>query len=119
MNCIQRKKLTVAEQKAMDREINRQLGDYIVKHEKNIDAAILYALHTFPKAKYGKERLREFYDHFQPVLASLLKHYEMSSDDTYFLCDMKLKEIGVNLDEWRRETPLFHGRLYRHKSEDK
>lgn len=34
MNCIQRKKLTVAEQKAMDREINRQLGDYIVKHEK-------------------------------------------------------------------------------------
>lgn len=111
MNCLQRRKFTVAEQRAVDREINRQLAAYIVKHEKNIDAAILYALHTFPKARYGKKLLREFYDHFQPVLASLLKHYEMSAEDTCFLCDMKLKQIGVDLDEWHRQAPLFSGKM--------
>lgn len=111
MNCIQRRKFTVAEQKAVDREINRQLAEYIRKHEKNIDAAMLWALHEFPKTKFGAARLREFYEFFQPVLAGLLEYYEMSTEDQCWLCDMKLKQIGVDLDEWRREVPLFKGKL--------
>ena len=119
MNCLKRRKFSVAEQQAIDREINLQLADHVRKHEKNIDSAFLYALHVHPKTRFGKKRLREFYELFQPILQSLLEHYEMGSEDQCWLCDKKLREIGVDLDEWEREIPLFKGKLDNRRPNEK
>ena len=90
MNCLKQRKLSTAEKKALEREINSQLADYIRKFEKQIDAIVLYVLHS--KFGWGQKRLREFYDAFQPALNSLQQHYEMGVGDQSWLCDRKLKE---------------------------
>ena len=105
MNCLMQRKMTAAEQKAMDREINRQLAEYIRKFEKNIDAVCLYVLHK--ELGWGAKRLRRFYDVFQPALRALSDRYEMGVEDQCWLCEKKLLAIGVDLDEWRREEPIF------------
>lgn len=109
MKCLMKRKMTVAEQEAADREIKRQLGGYIRKFEKNIDAVCLYVLHV--EFGWGVKRLRKFYDVFQPALRALSEYYEMNVEDQCWLCEQKLKQIGVDLDEWRREEPIFKGRF--------
>ena len=92
----------------MDREINSQLAEYIRKFEKQIDAVCLYVLYS--RFGWGVKRLRRFYDEFQPALRALSDHYEMGVEDQCWLCEQKLNQIGVDLDEWRRESPVFEGK---------
>ncbi len=63
--------LTVAERKAMNIEIEKQLAEYTRKHQAEFDA--------------------------------LVKRYEMEDEDDVWLCTQKLKEMGVDIEQWERE----------------
>ena len=91
--------LTVAERKAMDKEIQRQ--GYTEKHRLELDAMILWVLHA--QLGLGQTRLRRFYDQFEKELNALLERYEMGEDDRLWLCTYMLKQIGVDIEKWDRE----------------
>ena len=86
--------LTAKERKAMELEINRQ-------NANDFDAMVLYVLHTH--LGFGKKRLRRFYDAFSAEHDKLIEHYEMP-DGGAWLADMKLKEIGVDVAAWNKES---------------
>lgn len=91
---------TKAEEKAMMDEIHRQI---LIEHDKfanDFDAMVLYTLHTH--LGFGKERLRRFYEAFFAGQQQLIKHYEMPGDNAW-LCDQKLKSIGVDVKQWNEE----------------
>lgn len=90
--------MTAAEKKAMEMEIKRQLGEYNRKNEMELDAIILWELHE--QLGFGPVRLKRFFDNFGSALADLLRHYEMGSDDQCWLCTEKLKEYGIDINEW-------------------
>ena len=69
--------------------------------EKNIDVAILWMLHE--QLGFGAKRLRRFFDTFNRIYEELVAHYDMA-DDLPWVYDRKLKEIGVDVAEWRKET---------------
>lgn len=92
---------TSAERKAMDKEIRRQIIEMDRKHSDDLDAMVLYTLHV--KFGFGKKRLREFYDAMSEEHNNLIKHYEMP-DDFSWLCKRKLKDIGVDIEQWNDET---------------
>lgn len=95
--------LTAAERKAMNLEIQKQLGDHVRSHVREIDALFLWFLHQ--KYGFAYKRLKEAYTDFAPMLESLCARYEMSQEgDDVFLCTKMLKEIGVDLDEWDKEV---------------
>ncbi len=93
--------LTDAEQKAMLIEIRKQLASYGKKHERETDAIILWVLHT--EFGFGPERLRRFYDAFAPCVNELIKRYELDDDDQAWICTYKLKEYGIDLEQWGKE----------------
>lgn len=93
--------LTVAEKKAMNMEIQRQLAEYDSKHASELDALILWLLHE--QFGFGPKRLKQFYDNFIPALEALIKRYEMEDSDQIWLCTHMLKEYGVDIEKWRNE----------------
>ncbi len=86
------------EQKILDNEIAKLMAQAEKDLSLNIDIAILYTLHkTFG---FGKKRLKRFYDSIQVEHDNLVNHYVMP-DDYLWLCEQKLKEIDVNVREWK------------------
>lgn len=84
-------------QTAMIHEINRQILEQKSKFMSDIDAVILWTLHT--EYGFGKTRLKRFYDAVIQNYNEMCSFYEM--DDTY-LAVHNLREIGIDLDELRK-----------------
>lgn len=93
---------TAAEKKAMDMEIQRQLAEYTIKHELEINAIILWQLHE--QLGLGPKRLKQFYDNFNPALKDLIKRYDMDEEDQLWLCIRKLKDYGIDLKQWDKDN---------------
>lgn len=93
--------LTAAEKKAMDIEIRRQLAEYDLKHANELDAMILWHLHE--EFGFGPKRLKQFYDTFAVRLDELVKYYEMTDSDMVWLCTYKLKQYGIDIEEWNKQ----------------
>ena len=93
--------LTAAERKALNLEIQRQLAEYDLKHELEIEALILWTLHD--QFGFGPIRLKRFYDGFNSALKALVRRYELEDTDDVWLCTHKLKEIGVDLEDWGKK----------------
>ncbi len=95
-------KLTAAERKAMDLEIQRQLAEYDKNHEVEMAATVLWVLHdTFG---WGEMRLRRFLEAYHERLCALVDHYEMYDDgDDVWLCTHKLMAKGIDVARWVRE----------------
>lgn len=95
--------LTAAEQKAMNLEIQRQCAEFDKKNAREIDAMVLWVLHEV--FGFGPERLRRFYNSFNGQVEALAERYQMTDDgDRVWLCLHKLKEYGIDLEEWEREA---------------
>lgn len=96
-------KLSAAERKAMNIEINRQIVESDRIHASDIDATILWVLADV----YGwrRKRLRRFWESFRRSHDALLEKYEMQDDPgaDEWLCKTKLKEIGVDVEAWNAE----------------
>lgn len=91
------------EQKIIDKEIRKQLPEYMRKCALEFDALILLFLHSH--LGFGKKRLKKFYDEFVPKLDSLLKKYELEDGDLQWICTVKLKEMtGIDISEWQNEV---------------
>lgn len=66
-----------------------------------LDAIILWELHT--QLGLGPKRLKKFFDGFSDALNALVNRYEMDISDDVWLCTHKLKEIGVDVEDWYRQ----------------
>lgn len=93
--------LTAAERKAMDIEIRRQYAEYTRKHSLEIDSIILWLLHD--RYGFGPERLKGFHDEFISAMDELAARYEMEDSDNAWLCTQKLKEYGIDIEQWEKE----------------
>lgn len=89
------------EQAAINEEIQRQCAEYDRKNENEIDAIILWLLHE--KFGFGMKRLRRFYDLFHTEFDRLINRYLMEKEDGVWLCTYKLKEYGLDIEEWNKE----------------
>ena len=84
-------------QQVLRKEITKSTHEYIHK----LDSAVLYLL--YEEYGFGKKRLRQFYDRFHNVLDGVAERYEYDVSEAPDICELKLKDIGVNLREWEAE----------------
>ena len=94
--------LSVAEKKALQLEIERQIAEQRERLEKEIEIVTLYALHE--EFGFGKVRLHRFYKSFAKTFNDLIKRYEMDQTDGIWLCEKMLSDHGVDLNKWRDEN---------------
>lgn len=97
-------KFTAAEQKAIEMEMRRQYAEWDRKHSMEIDSIVLYQLHA--QLGFGKDRLRKFFERFRPAANELIERYELDSSDQVWIQSEKLKEIGVDIEQWYKECGL-------------
>ena len=93
---------TPAERDAMNIEINRQILENDAAFEDDTDACILWALHTL--FGFGPKRLRRFYDGFKEKHDQLRAYYELPPDENGWICRKMLKEKGVDVAAWNKES---------------
>lgn len=93
--------LSPAMLKAMKEEMRKQMAEYDRKNMNELDSCILWVLHE--EFGFGPERLKRFYNAFGPALDSLIEHYELDNSDKIWICTYKLKEYGIDIEEWNKE----------------
>lgn len=93
---------TADEQKAIDIEVRRQLLEFDEQYTHDLDAMILYTLHN--RYGWGVKRLKQFWDAFVEEHKALRDFYQMDEPgDNEWLVHKKLKDIGVDVEEWYKE----------------
>lgn len=100
------RKLTANEQKALNKEIDRQLQIQAEKHGCNMDATVLLTLYLH--FGFGKEKLREFWEKYSETEKTLFDYYyntPLTAEgvrEREFLATYELKGIGVDVEYWRK-----------------
>lgn len=95
-------RLTVAEQKALDIEAKKTVARWGREITLDIDAFMLYTLHT--EFGFGRDRLRRFYDAVVPQFEEIFQWYEAEdTKDAGHAARSRLKHIGVDLEAWEKE----------------
>lgn len=94
--------LSSSKKKTLNDEMRKSLIEWDRKHETEIDAIILWALHR--EFGFGKERLKRAYKVISEEFASLRRRYELDDDMAIWLCTEKVKELGIDLEEMKDET---------------
>ena len=67
----------------------------------DMDAVIMWTLHE--EFGFGEKRLKRFFNAFVKTYRQLQDFYELGNE-TSFVCKEKLKQIGVDVDAWNKET---------------
>ena len=86
-------KLTAAQQRAMHREIERQLAEHMRKYEAEYIALALYAAHV--EFGFGKKRLERLQKRMYELYYELVRYYDMPNDGM-FIARRKLLDVGVD-----------------------
>lgn len=107
MKVLSRRRPTPAEKKAgeraMSEEIRRQIAEWDKEYEVNLNALVLYVLRVH--LGFGPVRLRRFWDAFREEHKALREYYAMGDDPDVgeWLAKRKLREIGVDVEQWTKE----------------
>lgn len=93
-------KLTNAENKALDIEIQKRMSHYMDETSDEVDAIVLWILYR--KEGYTESELEDFYRTFSGFYDNLSSHYEMGMKDQAWLASRALKEAGIDVAKWKR-----------------
>ena len=96
-------KLTNAEKEALKIVARQAAAEATDEHCADIDATFLWVLHEV--CGFGQKRLHDVYTAYVPALKALCEYYSMETEEEGgWLCRHKLKEIGVDISQWRQEV---------------
>jgi len=98
-------KFSKKEQEAIDREIHRQLLYAHRQSEIDDDCSLLWMLHE--QFGFGYDRLKKAWELLYQANKEWEEHYELNPGDGTWVCRVKLKEYGVDVEQWYKEENLI------------
>lgn len=93
------------EQDAINKEIYKQAQYAMRQTEVDYDCSLLWMLHE--QFGFGHKRLRKAFDCLYKANREWEKHYELSPGDGTWVCRTKLKEYGIDVEQWYKEENLI------------
>ena len=103
-------------QKLVD-EAEAKRRDELEAYARVLDETMLYALHTFPKRRFGKRWLREFWDHMYKTRLDAriffrdgtlaYEEQETGKNIEDLGIRVELAKIGIRMDEWLQEEVIL------------
>ena len=98
MKCrIQDNRPNAAQRKALQQMVGTEFNKLLEKYNRQANLQYLYVLHFY--FGFGQKRLQQAVDKLFEMQKDLDYRYELPEDDTPFLCELKLKESGINVDK--------------------
>lgn len=88
---------TSAQRKALKAECEKEFLKLLGRYNHQVAAQILYILRF--DYGFGQERLEKFADKLKQMQIDLEDRYEMGEDCTWWLCEQKLIESGIDVKE--------------------
>nr|DAP69817.1 MAG TPA: hypothetical protein [Caudoviricetes sp.] len=88
---------TSAQRKALKSECVKEFNELLNRYNHQVAAQILYILRF--DYGFGQERLEKFADKLKQMQIDLEDKYEMGEDCTWWLCEQKLIESGIDVKE--------------------
>lgn len=103
-------------QKLVDEAEAKRRGE-LEAYARVLDETMLYALHTFPKRRFGKRWLREFWDHMYKTRLDAriffrdgtlaYEEQETGKNIEDLGIRVELAKIGIRMDEWLLEEVVL------------
>ena len=103
-------------QKLVD-EAEAKRRDELEAYARVLDETMLYALHTFPKRRFGKRWLREFWDHMYKTRLDAriffrdgtlaYQEQETGKNIEDLGIRVELAKIGIRMDDWLQEEVVL------------
>lgn len=95
-----------AEQKAIDKEIDKQwkelTAEWDKEHHTEICAIVLWVL--YEHFGFREKRLKSMFFNFDKYIDEMLEHFSMTDvGDDIWLCTRRLKDAGFDIEAWERE----------------
>ena len=88
---------TSAQRKALKAECVKEFNELLSRYNHQVAAQILYILRF--DYGFGQKRLEKFADKLKQMQIDLEDKYEMGEDCTWWLCEQKLIESGIDVKE--------------------
>lgn len=88
---------TSAQRKALKAECVKEFNELLSRYNHQVAAQILYILRF--DYGFGQKRLEKFADKLKKMQIDLEDKYEMGEDCTWWLCEQKLIESGIDVKE--------------------
>ena len=94
---INKEQPTSAQRKALRAECVKEFNELLSRYNHQVAAQILYILRF--DYGFGQKRLEKFADKLKKMQIDLEDKYEMGEDCTWWLCEQKLIESGIDVKE--------------------
>lgn len=92
---------TAAQRKVLRQECASEFKKLLGMYNRQVALQILYILHF--DYGFGQKRLDTFADKLKLMQNSTAERYEIIDDDVPDICEIKLKEAGIDLTELLKE----------------
>lgn len=90
-----------AQRKVLRAECVKEFDTLLENFNHDVMVQLLYLFHF--KYGFGQKRLKQLNKDIAQALEGLHARYELSVNDTAWLCEKKLAEDGINIDELLKE----------------
>ena len=94
---INREEPTAAQRRALKNEVKKEFDKLLGFYNKEVALQVLNILHF--DFGFGQSRLQKFADKLTQMQIETIDRYEMTDEDTPWLCEKQLREDGINIDE--------------------
>ena len=91
-----------AQRKVLRGEVIKEFDTLLENFNHDVMVQLLYLFHF--KYGFGQKRLKQLNKDIAEALEGLNARYELSVNDTAWLCEKKLKEDGIDVDELFKEN---------------
>lgn len=89
---------SAARRRALKKECIREFDELLSKFNRQVVLQVLYILRF--DFGFGQERLNKFADKLNAMQITTVEKYEVKDDDVPNICEMKLRDSGIEVDRF-------------------
>ena len=89
------------QQKVLKQETLREFNKLLAQYNREVALQVLYILRF--DFGFGQERLNRFSDRLAEMQLKTIDRYEVKDEDIPSICEIKLRESGINIDGFLKE----------------
>ena len=86
------------QRRALKKQCKNDFFDLLENYNRQVAAQIMYILHF--KFGFGKKRLTDFFKDLKQMQAEQMSRYLIEDEDVPDICEIKLKEVGIDLKDF-------------------
>ena len=86
------------QKKALKQECKKEFFLLLENYNKQVALQIMYILHF--DFGFGNKRLHQFFEKLKQMQAQHIEQYEVKDDDVPDICEIKLRDDGINFEEF-------------------